>query len=53
MELECLAVVKGIEHFAMYLTGVPFVVETDHVCLQYLDSRKQTKGRLTRWALRL
>lgn len=53
MELECLSVVRGIEHFQIYLTGVPFTVETDHACLQYLANRKEKKGRLTRWALRL
>lgn len=50
---ECLAIVQGIDHFQMYLTGVQFEVVTDHECLLYLSARKDTKGRLTRWALKL
>lgn len=53
VERECLAIVRGIEYFQVYLTGANFVVETDHACLQYLASVKNSKGRLTRWALKL
>ena len=52
-ELECLAVVKAIDHFAVYLWGRPFTVVTDHRALQYLDSSRHLNGRLTRWALQL
>lgn len=34
IERECLAIVRGIDHFQMYLTGVQFEVVTDHECLQ-------------------
>ena len=40
MELECLAVVKAIDHFAVHLWGREFMVVTDHKALQYLDSSK-------------
>ena len=39
-EQECLAVVEAVKHFRVYLTGVPFRVQTDHRCLMF----RQTKG---------
>ncbi len=33
VELECLAVVEGVKHFRVYVTGVPFSIQTDHRCL--------------------
>ena len=53
VDKECLAIVDGIRHFAVYLTGVPFTVVTDHQCLKYLDSVKDAGGRRTRWTLLL
>ena len=53
MDKECLAIVDGIKHFAVYLTGVPFTVVTDHQCLQYLDSVRDNGGRRTRWTVLL
>ena len=52
-EMECLAVVKAISHFEVYLTGRQFTVVTDHSALQYLQSSCHLNGRLTRWALQL
>lgn len=53
VDKECLAIVDGIRHFQIYLTGVPFEVMTDHKSLQWLDSVKDEGGRRTRWSLRL
>ena len=47
-ELECLAVVKAIRHFEVYLDGRTFTVQTDHRALAKLVNR-----HLSRWALRL
>lgn len=53
VDRECLAIVDGIRHFAVYLTGTQFTVATDHDCLQYLDSVKDAGGRRTWWTLLL
>lgn len=42
VEKECLMIEDGIRHFQVYLTGVPFTILSDHSCLQYLDSMKDT-----------
>ena len=48
---ECLAIVWGIKRFHLYLYGVPFVLQTDHEPLKYMDSAKYTNARLMRWAM--
>ena len=53
VELECLAVVWGIERFTKYLYGREFTLQTDHQPLAYLNSAKQKNCRLMRWVLRL
>ena len=53
VELECLGVVKAIEHFQIYLSGAAFKIQTDHKALVYLEKFKETKSRLIRWALAL
>ena len=52
-ELECLALIKAIEHFGHYLVGKHFTVTTDHKALEALQSSKRLTGRLARWALSL
>ena len=51
IEKECLAIVWGIKRFYLYLYGVPFVLQTDHEPLKYMDSAKYTNARLMRWAM--
>ena len=51
IEKECLAIVWGIKRFHLYLYGVPFVLQTDHEPLKYMDSAKYTNARLMRWAM--
>lgn len=51
-ELECLAVIWGIEYFHHYLGMKPFIVVTDHSALKWLETSK-LKGRRARWILRL
>ena len=50
---ECLAIKLGIQAFRVYLLGQPFVIETDHRSLEWLDKLKDRNSRLTRWSLEL
>ena len=52
-ELECLAVVKAIDHFAIHLVGHFFTVVTDHRALVPLQDSNRLNGRLMRWVLAL
>ena len=48
---KCLTIVCGFKRFHLYLYGVPFVLQTDHEPLKYMNSAKFAKGRLMRWAM--
>ena len=52
-EIECLAVVRAVDQFAIHLLGKPFVIMTDHKALTSLLTSKRLNGRLMRWALLL
>jgi hypothetical protein len=52
-ELECLAAVWAVRHFRAYIHGRPFVLETDHLALKYLQDHKDESSLLFRWALKL
>ena len=53
IEREALAIVKGIQHFRIYLEGTYFKIEMDHNPLTHLSTLKDSHGRLARWALSL
>ena len=42
VEQECLAIKLAIEAFLVYLLGKPFVVQTDHRALRWLDTGPKT-----------
>ena len=46
IEKECLAVKLGVQHFAVYLTGHPFSVQTNHRALKWLNTMQEQNGRL-------
>ena len=52
-ELECLAVVKAIDHFAIHLLGKPLTVLTDYCALAALQTPNKLNRRLMRWVLAL
>ena len=51
IEKECLAIVWGFKRFHLYLYGVPFVLQTDHEPLKYMNSAKFANRRVMRWAM--
>ena len=53
VEKECLAIKLGIQAFRVYFLGKPFVIQTDHRSLVWLDRLKENNARLTRWNLAL
>ena len=53
MEKEFLAIVLAVIHFKVYLLGKPFVIQTDHRALQWLQQFREKNARLTRWSLQV
>ena len=51
--LECFAVVKAIDYFALHLLVQRFTVVTDHSAFVALLNSSRLNGRLMRWALAL
>lgn len=52
-EQECLAIVTAIKRYRPYLEDQPFTLRTDNAALQWLHTMKDTRAKLTRWALLL
>ena len=52
-QLEMLALVTAIEHFEQYLVSKPFVVFTDNTALIWLLRQNISKGRVSRWIMKL
>lgn len=53
VEKECLAIKLATHAFRVYLLGKPFIIQTDHRSLKWLDQFRETNARLTRWSLSL
>ena len=53
IETECLGIIREIRKFQEFLHGQPFILETDHMPLQYLGKNQFQSGRLMHWALAL
>ena len=50
---EFFAMVFALEKFRSYLIGSQITVNTDHIALKYLLTKKDAKARLIRWVLLL
>ena len=50
---ECLALVLAVKQFKVYLLGKPFVIQTDHKALQWLQQFREKNAQLTHWSLQL
>ena len=53
VEKECLAIKLGLQAFSVYLIEKPFIIQTDHRALQWLQKFKEGSSRLMRWSLML
>ena len=51
IERELLAFVFAISKFKYYLTGVHFILETDHAPLTYMRKFQNNNSKLMRWAI--
>jgi hypothetical protein len=52
-ELDCLAILFGLEIFRAYLEHVEFDLETDNQALMWCLSHPRQLGRIARWVIRL
>jgi hypothetical protein len=50
-QLECLALVAGVQTYHEFIAGSPCTVLTDHLSLKFLQSMKYKQGRMGRWSL--
>lgn len=53
IERECLAIVWAVGKLYGYLYGKPFVLQTDHRPLTFLDKARLSNARVMRWSLAL
>ena len=53
VEKECLAIKLAKAAFKVYLLGRPFIIQTDHRSLEWLDRLQENNPRLCQWNLAL
>ena len=53
LEKERFGIVWGVTKFRLYLAGKPFVLQTDHQPLTYINKTKYQNDCIMRWALAL
>ena len=51
IELETYAIIKALQHFAVYHRGARTVIHTDHRALKFLQRMKNSSPRLMRWTV--
>ena len=50
IEKECLALVRGVEHFQVYFGSNPIIVYTDYNPLTFINKAKGMNQRILRWS---
>ena len=53
IEKECLAIVWGITKFRLFLAGKPFILQTDHKPLSFMNQAKNSNDPVLQWTLGL
>ena len=53
IEKKCLAIKLATQAFQVYLLGRPFVIQTNHRALEWLDKLRENNAKLSRWSLAL
>ena len=53
LEQECLSIVWGITKFRLYLAGKPFILQTNHQPLPYINKTKCQNDCIMQWVLAL
>ena len=53
IEKECLAIKLATQAFRVYLLGRPFIIQTDHRALEWLDRLRENNAKLSRWSIAL
>lgn len=52
-ELECLAIVFGVDRFRRFLEHSEFLLETDNMALSWLLAHPRQLGKIGRWVIRI
>ena len=52
-EKECLAIKLATQAFRVYLLRRPFIIQTDHRALEWLDRLRENNAKLSRWSIAL
>lgn len=52
-ELECLAVLFGVDRFRRFLEHAEFLLETDNMALSWLLAHPRQLGKIGRWVVRI
>eukprot|EP00731_Ephydatia_muelleri_P030199 Em0021g722a len=53
IEKECLAIKLATQAFRVYLLRRPFIIQTDHRVLEWLDRLRENNAKLSRWSIAL
>ena len=52
-ELECLAIISGIEAYRHYLSHRHFRINTDNAAMKWLMDKKEPTGKFARWIIKI